>query len=83
MNRHGHSTDRVRGGGEFGAVWPGLEGRRHCNVSVVVGAVVVAGVVVVVRFSVGWRFVHFVSWFSWKLGIGIRFLLGVRREKIF
>ena len=30
MNRHGHLTDQVRGGGDFGAVGPGVEGRRHC-----------------------------------------------------
>ena len=29
MNRCGHSTDRVRGVGKFGAMGPGVEGRRH------------------------------------------------------
>ena len=67
MNRHGHSTDRVRGGGEFGAVWPGVEGRRHCNVSVVAGVVVVLGVLVVVVSVFVWlafrsfRFVVFLE----------------------
>ena len=29
MNRHGYSTYRVRGGGELGAVGPGVKGQQH------------------------------------------------------
>ena len=58
MNCHGHSTDRVWGGGEFGAMGPGVKGQRHCIARF--GSSVIAAVVVVV--SVGrsvFRSFHF------------------------
>ena len=59
MNRHGHLTDRVRGGGEFGAVWPGVEGRRIATFQLL--RLLLVFLLLLFRFSVGWRFVHFVS----------------------
>jgi len=56
------------------------DGIAHC-----IGCCAVVVVVLVVVVSVfGWLvFRHFVSQFAWKLGFGIRFRLGVRRETIF
>ena len=73
-----HSTDQVRGGGEFGAVGAGVEGQRHCIArSSVVAAVVVVVVDVVSVCSVfrSFRFAilleaqnrnSFSTWSSWR-----------------
>ena len=86
MNRHGHSTDRVRGVGEFGAMGPGVEGRRHCTFRFVVRRLLwllLLMMLMLFWFSVGRSFVYFVSRFPWKLEIEILFLIGFYRERLF
>ena len=51
MNRHGHSTDRVRGVDKFGAMGPGVEGRRHCTFRFIR---LLLMMLMLFRFSVGW-----------------------------